>query len=63
MSDAKKQDGKKPAGVEHDSEEGLQKELERETNEGGDKNDDVNSNRNLSGSSTWETLPDQPKDK
>ncbi|MEP6766674.1 MAG: hypothetical protein ABJB66_20325 [Gemmatimonadaceae bacterium] len=62
MTDSKKQDGQK-AGAKHDSDEGLQRELERETNEGGDKKDDVNSNRNLSGSSTWETLPENKKGK
>jgi hypothetical protein len=36
----------------------VQRELEREAREGKDAVGDVGSNRNLSGSSTWETLPD-----
>jgi hypothetical protein len=40
-----------------DSESSLQKELRRESAEGADSVGDVGSNRTLSGSSTWETLP------
>jgi hypothetical protein len=40
-----------------DTDASLQKELGRETAEGSDSVGDVGSNRNLSGSSTWETLP------
>jgi hypothetical protein len=36
----------------------LQKELERESAEGAETIGDVASNRNVSGSSTWETLPE-----
>ena len=36
----------------------VQRELEREAREGKDAVGDVGTNRNLSGSSTWETLPD-----
>ena len=36
----------------------LQKELAREAAEGKDSIGDVGENRTLSGSSTWETLPD-----
>ena len=39
----------------------LQKELNRESREGDDSVGDVGSNRNLSGSSTWETLPGDRK--
>jgi hypothetical protein len=38
---------------------GLQEELNREAAEGKDSLGDVGSNRNLSGSSTWETLPEE----
>ena len=41
-----------------DSEARLQNELSREAAEGADSIGDVSSNRTLSGSSTWETLPD-----
>ena len=41
-----------------DSEARLQDELSRESSEGADSIGDVASNRTLSGSSTWETLPD-----
>lgn len=40
-----------------DSEANLQKELSRETAEGADSVGDVGSNRTLTGSSSWETLP------
>jgi hypothetical protein len=39
----------------------LQEELNRESEEGEDSIGDVGSNRNLSGSSTWETLPNEGK--
>jgi hypothetical protein len=38
----------------------LQEELRREELEGRDLLGDTSSNRNLSGSSTWATLPEQP---
>ena len=41
-----------------DTEESLEKELEKESAEGKDSLGDLKSNRNLSGASTWETLPD-----
>lgn len=41
-----------------DSEAALQEELRREASEGKDAIGDSATNRNLSGSSTWETLPD-----
>ena len=44
-----------------DTDASLQKELGRETAEGSDSVGDVGSNRNLSGSSTWETLPSGKK--
>jgi hypothetical protein len=40
-----------------DSEAAMEAELRRESAEGSDAIGDVASNRNLSGSSTWETLP------
>lgn len=41
-----------------DEKEALQKELQRETKEGKDSVGDVSENRTLSGSSTWDTLPE-----
>ena len=40
-----------------DTEAALQKELQREAAEHARIDGDVGANRNLSGSSTWETLP------
>ena len=45
-------------GSQTDNEARLQEELSRESSEGADSIGDVSSNRTLSGSSTWETLPD-----
>ena len=42
-----------------DSDEALEAELSRESAEGADLLGDTKQNRNLSGSSTWETLPDE----
>ena len=58
--DKKGQSGKAPNGG--DSESSLQEELGREATEGGDSIGDVRSNRTLSGSSTWDTLPSDGKD-
>ena len=55
--DNPRQSGKAPKHS--DTEAGLQEELHREAAEGGDSVGDVGSNRTLSGSSTWETLPSQ----
>ena len=44
-------------GAQSDSEQALQRELLRESTEGSDAIGDVRANRNLSGSSTWETVP------
>ena len=41
-----------------DDDRNIQRELEREAREGHDAVGDVSSNRNLSGSSTWDTLPE-----
>jgi hypothetical protein len=41
-----------------DDQEALQQELRREAAEGSDSIGDVGQNRNLSGSSTWETITD-----
>ncbi|HMG71204.1 MAG TPA: hypothetical protein VK544_08825 [Gemmatimonadaceae bacterium] len=58
MTDKKgKQSGKSATTV--DSEVSLQKELARESAEGADSIGDIGSNRTLTGSSTWETLPDK----
>ena len=43
-----------------DTEAALQRELARERTEGRDAIGDVATNRNLTGSSTWETLPATP---
>jgi hypothetical protein len=45
-----------PEGT-HDDQSALQRELKREETEGGGAIGDMSANRNLSGSSTWETLP------
>jgi hypothetical protein len=42
-----------------DTEESLANELEKESAEGKDSVGDVKSNRNLSGASSWDTLPDE----
>jgi hypothetical protein len=54
-----RQSGKAPRSGDTDA--SLQKELGRETAEGRDSVGDVGSNRNLTGSSTWETLPSGKK--
>ena len=56
--DQNKNRQKGTAGKQSDTEAGLQEELSREESEGSDSIGDVGSNRTLSGSSTWETLPD-----
>jgi hypothetical protein len=43
-----------------DTDKALQKELHREAGEGSGGVGDVSSNRNVSGSSTWETMMDPP---
>jgi hypothetical protein len=43
-----------------DTEESLQQELSRETTEGEDSIGDIRSNRTVTGSSSWETLPAKP---
>ena len=44
----------------HDSEQGLQEELRRESAEVSDAIGDIAEDRNVSGSSTWTTLPEEP---
>jgi hypothetical protein len=56
----KDQEGQR--GKQSDNEASLQDELDREASEGADSIGDVSSNRTLSGSSTWETLPDESSD-
>jgi hypothetical protein len=65
MSDNKREAGKKGASdAKTDSEKALQNELRREAKEGKDSVGDAAKNNNLSGSSTWETLPEgKGKDK
>jgi len=44
------------------TERALQEELRREAEEGRGDIGDIGENRNLSGSSTWDTLKDESKD-
>jgi hypothetical protein len=46
------------AGSGSDTDAAFQEELRREEGEGSDLPGDMKSDRNLAGSSTWETLPD-----
>jgi hypothetical protein len=46
------------SNTQSDSEKALQEELRREAAEGKESVGDAGRNSNLSGSSTWETLPD-----
>ena len=46
----------RPSQADEATEQALQAELRREAEEGRDQVGDVSENRNLSGSSTWETL-------
>jgi hypothetical protein len=61
MSDNKNEAGKKGASDSSDSEKALQEELRREAAEGKGSVGDAAKNSNLTGSSTWETLPDDDK--
>jgi hypothetical protein len=64
MSDKKNESGKKGASdSQSDSEKALQEELRREAKEGKGSVGDAAKNSNLSGSSTWETLPEGKDDK
>jgi hypothetical protein len=58
----KKNDTRNKTGEPSDTEESLENELSREAAEGTDSIGDVASNRTLSGSSSWETLPDEAAD-
>ena len=59
MSDNKHEAGKKgESDAKSDSEKTLQDELRREVAEGKGSVGDAAKNSNLSGSSTWETLPE-----
>ena len=57
MTHDKKDAGNK-SDSESDNEKALQEELRREAAEGKGSIGDAGKNNNLSGSSTWETLPD-----
>jgi hypothetical protein len=57
MSDNKHEADKK-SNTKSDSEKALQDELRREASEGKGSIGDAAKNNNLTGSSTWETLPD-----
>lgn len=54
----KQNDPRNKSGDPADTDASLQDELSREAKEGADSIGDVGSNRTLSGSSSWETLPD-----
>jgi hypothetical protein len=58
MSD-KLKDENSNADTQSDSEKALQEELRREAAEGKSSVGDAGKNNNLSGSSTWETLPEE----
>lgn len=59
MNDREKgQDGQDATSPSADSDAAVQKELEREAREGQGLIGDEAKNRNLTGSSTWETLSD-----
>jgi hypothetical protein len=62
MSDNKNDAGKK-TDAQSDSEKALQDELRREAAEGKGSVGDAAKNNNLTGSSTWETLPDDDASK
>jgi hypothetical protein len=51
-------DANSASNTQSDSEKALQEELRREATEGKGSVGDTARNNNLSGSSTWETLPD-----
>ena len=51
-------DANSTSDTQSDSEKALQEELRREAAEGKSSVGDAGRNNNLSGSSTWETLPD-----
>jgi hypothetical protein len=55
----KKNDNRNKSGKPADTEASLQNELLREAAEGADSIGDVGSNRTVTGSSSWETLPDE----
>ena len=56
----KENDTRNKSGDPTDTDESLEKELAREAAEGADSIGGVGSNRTLSGSSSWETLPESP---
>ena len=62
MSDHKNDTGKK-SGAKTDSVKALQEELHREAKEGKGSVGDASKNNNLTGSSTWETLPEDASKK
>jgi hypothetical protein len=62
MSD-NKNEARSKADAQSDSEKALQEELRREAAEGKGSIGDAGKNNNLTGSSTWETLPDEESSK
>ena len=58
QNDAERGDGPERVETTGDTEAALQAELHREAAEGGKLVGDMQSNTNVSGSSTWTTLPE-----
>lgn len=63
---SKKKGSAHTAGISHDDAANMRSEAEREQEALRRKSEgligDTGQNRNLTGSSTWETLPDQPRE-
>ena len=59
----KKNDSRNTSSKSGDTDASLQQELSREAAEGADSIGDVGTNRTVSGSSSWETLPDDASGK
>lgn len=59
----KKKDNRNTGSKSNDTDASLQQELSREAAEGADSIGDVGTNRTVSGSSSWETLPDDASGK
>ena len=57
-NDDVRDDGTEPVETTGDTEAALKAELHREAAEGGKLVGDMESNRNVSGSSSWDTLPE-----
>jgi hypothetical protein len=62
MADQPNKPTDKSARSAGDTDEDLQRELEREKREADTASGDVGSNKNVTGSSTWTTMPDNKKE-